>query len=222
MTQNSEFQSQRLLYDEFCITKVKISWIPATNVVLSTAISSSQSTSNFLYTFVDRDGGSPVTTATNIPAKIEAYDSFKKHSANRGWSRTITCKKMWIDCSVPGIDPRSESGLAQPFTNAGLFQVLGIYGTMLPYAIGSQIGTVRQEWSVQFRGKKPVSYSVLPDGVSVVMTPLSAFGNELIALNAPGELAPPLFDNYVDVSGDTIVVISNTNGHHAVTVENAD
>jgi hypothetical protein len=196
------------MYDEFCIKKVKVNYTPVVTTTAPANVFTGLPTSYMMYTVVDRDGRLPVSSAANIPQKLESYDSFKKFLLTKNISRTIKCKPMWLDCNTAAIDPTQESGLAQPYVNAGLSQLIAFWCQNVPFVAGVQLGTIRIEWHVAFRGKKAVSYTVLPDGVSVVMTPIEAFNADIAPLNPPLDAASVLQENIVEAVDGVIQVRS--------------
>jgi hypothetical protein len=216
ITQSAEFQAQKMLYDEFCITSVKVEYLPNINVVSRGDVIASADNSYSIHTMIDRDGQIPITSAVNIPQKLESYDSYKRFDFRRKFTRTLKCNPFWIDTTTTAIDPRGTDGFTQPYTNAGLFQILVFYCENLPLTSPNvTVGHVRVHFNVKFRGKKPVSYTVLADGVSVVMTPVEAFtGDVLEASNPPLPVNEVLYENVVECDDTTheIFVRSNWNG----------
>lgn len=207
VTQSAEFQAQRVLYDEFCITKVKVNYTPVVTTTAPANVFTNLATSYMMYTVVDRDGRLPVSTSTNVGQKLESYDSFKKFLLTKNITRTIKCKPMWIDANNAAIDPTADSAY-QPYVNAGLTQLIAFWCQNVPFAAGVQLGTIRIEWHVAFRGKKAMSYSLLPDGVSLVMTPVEAFLSDIIPLNPPQTNAEVLQENIVECVDGVIQVRS--------------
>jgi len=152
ISQISEFNGQALLYDEFRVKSVKVSYRPFYNVM---TVQDFVANSNInLYTFVDRDGNVPVSSSINVPLKIQAYDSCKIFKTTKAWSRTLKCKTFWSDTASAAVNPRVGTlGTLQPWINAGIVQCMGLYAENVPVESAANIGEITYEVHVSFRGK---------------------------------------------------------------------
>ena len=181
---NTEFNTQKTLFDEFCVTSMRVSFKPVQNVVLPASAVSAYSDPN-IYTIIDRDGNVPISTSVNVNSKLQAYDSMKKKHYTKTQARTVKCSKFWVDTATPTV-PAGINQVYQPWTNAGLNQVLVYYAQALPgLNAGDVIGTFETVYHVQFRGKKPSVWSLDPLTGSVLITPMSSMPNQLEPTNKP-------------------------------------
>jgi len=219
IAQQSEFQSQAKLYDEFNIVKVKYTYRPWANVQTLAAQAPTAPVAFYdinLYTFIDRDGSNPISTSTNATQKVQSYDSCKIYSYNKKWSRVVRKKTFWTDTNFPTMNPASSSGLAQPWINAGAMQVLGLYAERIPLnAVGELLGELITEYTVQFRGKKPALYAYDPVSGSVIVTPTSSYP-PLAPSNSPDSLPVVLGDEVITCTEDGIKVLSTIDGQQAL------
>jgi len=214
VNQSAEFMVQAKLYDEFCVTSMTVTYIPnATENNLATGLGSGQQ--NSLHSWVDRDGGTPVSTSIDSVKAIQAYDSAKRGTIIKRHSRTVKCKRFWQDCNQNSLSAPFQ--LTSPYAQAGLLQLVGFYVEKLPFAAATTLGSFLVSWKVAFRGKKAMNLSYDPLSGSVIMTPLSSYPHV-----KPGN--EPLTEDQVlagdqsihcDLSGN-IQIVSNLDGTIAV------
>jgi len=209
ITQSAEFLAQRNMYDEFKITSMTVQFKPYANVAFPN--NGTTTLNNQCYTCIDRDGTVPVSTSMSVPLKIMAYDSAKTHILQKGWSRTMRVKNWWTDTAVPTIQPGVQNGNAQPWINCGAVQTLTHYGELLPFGSGSVFGQYTVSWRVQFRGKKPVSFSYHAASGSVILTPFTSF-SVIPPFNPPRDIDDVIDDEaVVDCSGGLVIIKSAVN-----------
>ena len=210
---NTEFNTQKALFDEFCVTSMRVSFKPVQNVVLPNAAVNTYSDPN-IYTIIDRDGNVPISTSVNVNSKLQAYDSMKKKHYTKTQTRTVKCSKFWVDTATPTV-PAGINQVYQPWTNAGLTQVLVFYAQALPgLNAGDIIGTFETVFHVQFRGKKPSVWSLDPLTGSVLITPLSSMPNQLEPTNKPGVGgAPPANELIIGTDGEGHLQLSDLSGN---------
>jgi len=213
ITQSSEFLAQRNMFDEFKITSMTVQFKPyATQAVPNNGTSI---LNNQCYTCIDRDGNVPVSTSMSVPLKILSYDSAKTHILQKSWSRTMKLKGWWTDTGVPTMQPGTANGTAQPWVNSGAVQTLTHYGEQLPFGAGSVLGQYTVAWRVQFRGKKPVSFSYHEASGSVIMTPFTSF-SVIAPFNPPKPIYDVINDEaIVDCSGGLVIIKSAVNNELA-------
>jgi hypothetical protein len=204
--------AQKQLYDEFRVVSAKVTYRPFYNVIQPTSTTTAATIN--LYTAIDRDGGTPVSSATQVPVKMQAYDSCRIFKTNKSWSRTMKLRTFWTDCSQYQANPSGGNGAMQPWINAGALQALIIYAENLPVNTGALLGELTFTCNVQYRGKKPVSFGFDPVSGSVIMTPLESYA-PLAVFNPPVSEVDVLQDEYLDISGGNIIVVSNTDGEVA-------
>jgi len=173
ITQSAEFLAQRNMYDEFKITSMTVQFKPYATVAFPN--NGTTILNNQCYTCIDRDGQVPVSTSMSVPLKIMGYDSARTHILQKAWSRTTKVKGWWTDTGVPTVNPGLQNGTAQPWVNAGAVQTLTHYGENLPFGSGSVFGQYTVSFRVEFRGKKPVSFSYHAASGSVILTPFTSF-----------------------------------------------
>jgi len=205
-----EFAAQSKLYDEFKVSSVTVSFKPFMTV--QSYVNTLKPTDNQMYLAVDRDGGTILTAATNTVQALQAYDSVKAHAITKPWKRTLKLKSWWCDCTVPNLIP--GGGASQPWINSGAIQTLHVYVENLFITNMSPVGEITYTYNVQFRGKKPVSFTYEPNSGSVVITPLESFNNvALVAFNPPVPFEEQHFDTTIQCDGSgNIQVISNLDG----------
>jgi len=215
LSQVSEFNGQSLLYDEFCIKSVKISYRPFYNVL---SVQDFVANSNInMYTFVDRDGNAPVSSSINVPQKLQAYDSCKIFKTTKAWSRTLRTKTFWSDTATASVNPRiGNLGTFQPWINAGLMQCMGVYAENVPVESAANIGELTYEVHVQFRGKKPASFGYDPVSGSVIVTPLTSYPY-LAPQNPPTTLEiVEAADESLECGEHGLIITSNYDGQQAL------
>jgi len=209
ITQSAEFLAQRNMYDEFKVTSMTVQYKPYATVAFpnnGTAILTNQ-----CYTCIDRDGQVPVSTSMSVPLKILAYDSAKTHILQKAWSRTMKVKGWWCDTGIPTSNPGTQSGNAQPWVNAGAVQTLTHYGENLPFGAGSVLGQYTVIFRVEFRGKKPVSFSYHSASGSVILTPFTSF-SVLPPFNPPRAIDDVIDDEAViSCEGGVVTITSSVN-----------
>nr|WAE42310.1 MAG: capsid protein [Cressdnaviricota sp.] len=174
---SSEFVAQSKLFDEFCITKCVMKYTPFFNTTQPT--NAGVAGDPRIYTIVDRDGNIPVSSAFNVPNKLQTYDSYRQHTIYKPFSRNVKCKSFWMDTGIAQIDPQADAGTAQPWVNAGMTQVLVMYAQNIPVGNNLNLGTMTLEWSVKFRGKKSVTFGYDPASGSVIMTPTTSWPKDV-------------------------------------------
>jgi len=214
--QNSDFITQKALYDEVCIKSYTVKFTPVINTVnlydQSFAITTPSKQTRLqpnMYTWFDRDSSPLTKISDDLPKKLGQYNSFKQHNCLKPWSRTLVMKPIWlpVDSVAGGSHTSSESTI--PLLQAGLLGNFGIYGQNLPFG-GSLVagtnesyGQLRVTWSFAFRGKRALNASVV-DGVVTLtpadryapiqptlrFTPVNDSGGELVTLDLSGN---PIF-----------------------------
>jgi len=213
ISQSSEFLAQRNMYDEFKITSMTVQFKPYATQTFPNNGTTTLSTQ--CYTCIDRDGQVPVSTSMSVPLKIMSYDSAKTHLLQKSWSRTMRLKGWWTDTGLATLNPALQNGTGQPWINAGAVQTLTHYGENLPFGVGSVFGQYTVTWRVQFRGKKPVSFSYHAASGSVVLTPFTSF-SVIPSFNPPRAVADVIDDEaVVDCSGGSIIVKATANNELA-------
>lgn len=214
VNQSNEFLIQSKMYDEFCVRSLKVTYLPGTNINnLVTGVGNG--TTVDLHSWVDRDGGTPVNSASNSPQQIQAYDSAKRGNIMRKHVRRVTCKPFWVDCNQNVL--MSPYQLTAPYAQAGLLQLVGFYTEKIPITAATTLGTFVIEWNVSFRGKKSMNLTYDPISDSIIMTPLSSYP-ALPHGNPPlSEKDVLSFDQTLscDASGN-LVITSNYDGTVAV------
>jgi len=208
---STEFQAQKQLFDEYCITSMKVTYSPLVNVNNS-AINLGDPR---VHTIVDRDGNTPIATSVSVPNKMQAYDSYKEYTIYRKWSRTLRCKNFWMDTGITGINPQAEAGTAQPWVNAGMTQVMAIYCQELPasFPVGTNLGSMTVEWTVKFRGKKTTAFGYDPVSGSVILTPITSYPRDIPVTSSVIGLTGP--DEVLTCVDGEIVVTSSYSGEVA-------
>jgi len=170
-----DFQVHLKLYDEFRLTGFTIRYRPTYNMD-SIALLQLNSTvwDTNIYTWVDRDGSYITSAATNVPDKIQSYDSCKMFDYKKAWSRHVKVapRNGWLDTrlgiSTGGIDNNLTANTL--FKQQGYVQSLGIYAQNIPTeavsATGNfcNLGMFQIDWHVQFRGKIPQNVTLNNDG----------------------------------------------------------
>lgn len=210
VNKQQEFIVQSKLFDEYCITGMKVTYIPTFNYVASTTLTT---TSNGqMFSIVDRDGNAPIASSISVPVKLQAYTSCRRHHIAKTWSRFVKCNRFWMDTNNSTVNPAGASnGATQAWTNAGLTQSLSFYAEQLNSPATSQFGQARIEWFVEFRGKKPANYGYDPVSDSVIITPMTSL--DLVPyLNVPSDdLSSVLGDValHCDASGNINVVATS-------------
>jgi len=180
----TEFNVQKALFDEFCITSVRVNFKPIANFLAPAAAVTTPTYTN-IYTLIDRDGNVPISTSLDVPTKLQAYDSLRKKHFLKPQSRSVKCSKFWIDTSTSYL-PSGINQQFQPWTNKGLNQMIVYYAQQLPgYNANDIMGTFEVSFNVQFRGKKPSVWSYDPLTGSVLITPMSSMPNQLDPTNKP-------------------------------------
>lgn len=212
ITNVTEFNAQKTLYDEFKITSCTMKYRPYQNVQAANNVTNTKLLNN-LYSVIDRDGNIPVSLSNNVPLKLQQYDSCKVHNFYKGFSRTMKIKGWWTDTNAGAIPNTTSSGVTQPWINAGALQCMAVYGENLNTAPLSLMGQIEISFRVQFRGKKPVDFSLDPVSGGVLLTPATSF-TPLPPMNL-GPVAPPDVYQTVDVSGN-IVTLSSYTGDQAI------
>jgi len=211
LTASSEFLAQSKLFDEFKVSHVKITYKPFYNVITPTTQVANADIN--LYTWVDRDGGSPVSSAVDVPQKIQAYDSCRISKITKGFSRTMKLKTWWTNCDRPLIS--AFDATSQPWINAGAVQQLSFFAQNVPITSAQNLGQITCEWHVQFRGKITPMYGYDPVSGSVILTPLSSYATAE-ADNPPPGITMAAGDETVECGEEGLVITSAYDGSVAV------
>jgi len=213
VTTFSEFNAQKQLYDEFRVVSATLTYRPFYNVIQPTSTTTAGNIN--LYTVIDRDGGTPVSTAVQVPVKMQSYDSCRIFRSSKGWSRTMKLSTFWTDCGQPTVNPVGGNvGVYQPWTNKGAVQALIMYAENLPVNTGAILGELTFSCKVEYRGKKPVAFGLDPVSGSVIMTPLESYV-PLPVFNPPLTLAEVESDEQIACVDGQVVVISNNDDSEA-------
>lgn len=203
----SEFNAQSAIFDEFCVTSVRVVYKPVMTMVSPQYAILSYSDPN-IYSIIDRDGNVPLSFSVNVADKLQSYNSCKKKHYTKTQSRVITCKKFWMDTATPNI-PAGVQAVYQPQTNAGLNQVITWYGQGLPgLQPGDYMGIFEVYYKVQFRGKKPSVWTYDQTTGSVLITPMSSMPNQIVPQNRSdpeGAIAPSELQVSADAEGHLIL-----------------
>jgi hypothetical protein len=217
INQNNDFLVQSKMYDEFCITSMKLTFEPTANDITFNVQGVSPAVTN-LYSWVDRDGGTPVQTSVSVPDKIMSYDSVKVTKVNRRHVRTVKLNNFWTDTSNPILFNTSPAnGGSQAWINGGAMQFIGFYTEQLAIpSAGGVVGQITVQWNVAFRGRKSMSLTYEPLSGAIVMIPSSSFEN-LPPGNPPQDVEDVLRGTHVlDCSGGVITITSALDGSVAV------
>jgi len=213
ITQAPEFLAQRNMFDEFKITSMTVQFKPYATVAFPN--NGTTTLMNQCYTCIDRDGMVPVSTSTSVPLKMLSYDSARTHILQKSWSRTMKLKGWWTDTNVPTVSPGTLNGAGQPWINSGAVQTLTHYGENLPFGAGSVLGQYTVAFKVQFRGKKPVSYSYHASSGSVILTPFTSY-SVLPPFNPPRPIDDVINDEAVIACvGGVVTITSSVNAEVA-------
>lgn len=178
---NPEYQVQNKLFDEFCITSMSVTYKPTANYTSIQTVNSDARSDPLIYSVVDRDGQIPFNNTLDMSEKWQQYDSCKRSHYLRRTTRTVTCKKFWVNCQQANVPIGIQY---QPFINAGLIQTVGFYGQNMPgLNDGDFIGNYEITYRVQFRGKKSTALTYDPKTGSVIVTPIEAMPNPVLPSN---------------------------------------
>lgn len=215
ITAFSEWNARKVLYDEFKISHMTIKYRPYTNAVqiLQGLGATAANFNPDLYTFVDRNGGAPVSTSVDVPKKIQQYDSCRIHKWTKAFNRTVKVGRFWTSCAYPIL--LTSDNAAQPWIQKGILGFVGLYAENLQLPPGTNLGELTVEYHVQFRGKKATSFGYDPVSGSVILTPVSGY-TPLAPHNPPPTVVQTLGDEVLDISGGTIVVKSSRGGEQAI------
>jgi hypothetical protein len=216
-----EFNVRKVLYDEFKVSHMVIKYRPYTNqVIISQGVGATAANFNpDIYTFIDRNGGAPVTTSSDVPAKIQQYDSCKIFKWTKSWSRKVALGTFWTSTSQPTM--LSTENAAQPWVQKGILGFVGIYAQYLQLPPNTNLGELTVEYHVQFRGKKATAFSYDAVSGSVILTPLSSY-TVMAPFNPPQSVEHVLYDETIDISGSAIVVKSVKSGEQAIKDRSAE
>lgn len=160
ITDNTQFQFLRKMYDRVRVNRVKVSWVPKANVLsLDQAQNDAllnASGDGMIHTAIDRDGSVPVAKSAFLN-----YPSYKPFSILKKWSRSYATtypKSIWLDAD--------DFLSADTQTN----RAIGLYGGVSLYAeniledsgelINEPLGTMTVEWDCVFQGRSLRSISV--------------------------------------------------------------
>ena len=200
---NPEWTPHATLYDEFCVTSMTMKYRPYTNAVQ--ILQGLGATAAFfnpdVYTFIDRNGQTPVTTNFGVVSKIQQYDSCRIHKWTKPFSRTVKLGRFWTSTVSPL--GNATDAAYQPWVQKGVLGVFGLYAEQLQLPPNSALGELTFEFHVSFRGKKPVAFAYDATSGSVILTPLTSFSHVPV-FNPPAATVYP--DEYLDISGGTVIV----------------
>lgn len=215
VTAQPEFNVRKTLYDEFKVSHLVIKYRPYTNAVqiLQGLGATAANFNPDIYTFIDRNGGAPVSSSVNVPAKIQQYDSCKIYKWTRSFSRAVKLGAFWTNTSFPTL-LTTDTG-AMPWTQKGILGFVGLYAENLQMPPNTNLGELTVEYHVQFRGKKATSFGYDPVSGSVILTPVSDY-SALTVMNPPPTIASTLLDEYIDISGSAVVIKSSITGQQAI------
>jgi len=147
------------LYDEFCIKKVSVKFTPTANAQQIIPNGLPLST---LYSWVDQDGRTPVSSAVDVPTKLQVYDSCKRTALYKSVTRQFTPKTHWLDCN------RNYTNSGESTRADGLLAMIGFYAQQINYSSGASIGDFNITWTIAYRGKKPSAFGINQDGSILV------------------------------------------------------
>ena len=172
--QLNEHKLHASMYDEYRVKRVSVKFIPAANAYQLLQSSTpggnvGPQNDSSLYSFIDWDGRTPVSSSTAVPLKIEAYDSCKKGKIYRTMTRSFAPKSTyWLDSNT-NYNSGNES-----LRSAGHMGVIGFYAEYLPVYVGGVVGSFEITYDVCYRGKKPTAFTRNNDG-SITVGDLEAY-----------------------------------------------
>lgn len=179
-----EYIERQFLYDEVKVTGFTVKFRPSVtqqNLYDQGYVESAnlqKITDPIIHTCIDRDGNTITNSSTQVPTKMQCYDSYKSFSCYKPWSRKVAVKGIWMDTKLLVTQLTSNYATVLQ-TQAGYLSTLIVYGENLPWnaiptATTEVYGVVEVHYHMCFRGKRPVSLALDRDG-NLVMTPASAF-----------------------------------------------
>lgn len=158
VTQLTEHQLHAKMYDEYCVKSVSVKYVPS---ITAGQDGMPMQVNPIMYSWIDWDGKTPISTSFDAIEKLNAYDSCRKTSIYKSVTRSFRPKKTHYLDSNHTYSPAAEATRMD-----GLDAVIGFYGQNLPVNAGTnlQIGTFEITYDVAYRGKKPTAFTIDANG----------------------------------------------------------